>query len=83
MQVRQQDRIEIHEAGTGLAEAQETAAADINQGPRSSVMPDQVTAGCPAVVGDGTAGTQHLKSDPGLRWALLRMSPDGAGQSQV
>ncbi len=64
VQVTETDKVEVFELRAGLAEAQEGAAAGIDQHARLAVDPEQVTGRRPAVVGDRTAGAEHLQPDP-------------------
>ena len=61
VKVTQTNEIKVFEACSRLAEAQESAAARIDQGPCPAVYPDEVACRCPAVVGDGSTRTQHLE----------------------
>ncbi len=57
------DEVQFTKFGPGLAKAQESTAAGIDQHPGSTVDPDHVGRRRPPVIRDGAAGTQDLHRD--------------------
>ena len=60
MQVGEQDDVEIRHRGSGFAEAQRRAAADVHQQARPALDPYEITAGSAPVLQLRTARAQHL-----------------------